>query len=999
MQTCRLFQPHPQPETARFGFTRFGFVPMLEHHLFNDVPAWRRQFRPTVLAGFSYRYDAELVPDLLLNIAPAIDGWVAFDDRGATEGFSSEPRRRRLLIERARELGATWVLGIDPDERIERGAATRIRDLTRERQRIVWEFNLREMFTPTAYRVDGVWGAKMQGRLFPVFDGPLCSERPLHGAWCAPPPSYSILPAGLNIYHLKMMSKSRRQARHDLYRHLDPTNRFQPAGYEYLVDEQGAELEQIPAGRDFIPHYDPAMDARLHMAEPASKPSGPAVARECEPQRANPMLAHQPAGTTVVSQMGQLRVSYGGRAVRDSKLAVVIIGLRAPKSLFDAVSSLMAQDAAAEIIVVNSGGGDAAAALAEHLHQVTLVEISEPVFVGAARNLGIHVSRAPFVAFLAADCIAAPGWVAERLKAHTDGQTAVGSLVQNDRPGNPFAWAAHLMTYGHRMAIGDGRAYGASYDRALFHRYGYFSETMMIGEDSEFHSRFDQSDYVTLQPDVRTIHRNPSGPLSFLADQWKRGTRARLMADFLRADFTVRYAIAAAVARVYRSIRSSATCLRGRERLAAMMSWPILPIGALAYLAGMVASYLKIIAAERRWRQAVAATRSGQHVVAMRLLTSAIALRPVTPRYHLDLAALLDREGKVDQAARELYASWDVERGSLPELYRGLAHPLTAADSVARAAIRLQIVLLFDRSEIELAEFLNAVDAQAARVERIDVLIVGATDRRLGAAPRRRLGESYGHFAKFASIEDARAAICGVEADPRSPDTSLVLVSSCSILPPSDWVSVLSALVLTYPEVDVFHGSCWPMQREPGGFLQSLCLDLGLFADAANNGGAFRFSRVANWACRKWPLGDGAPLVDDRGRLLASGTLINLIARAGGSSLYAPDWQMLFRVDTTLAEVLRSAYWDGYGSATHMLLTQGRDTKTQIPAGAGADGLRSTAWRFAQTNYRRWRHAKQNPLLRPPAFLLLLVAGASRQVGWLMGRRQRDKQISSDRMS
>ena len=47
-----------------------------------------------------------------------VDGWVAFDDRAATDLFSNEPQRRRLLIERASELGASWVLAIDPDEEL-----------------------------------------------------------------------------------------------------------------------------------------------------------------------------------------------------------------------------------------------------------------------------------------------------------------------------------------------------------------------------------------------------------------------------------------------------------------------------------------------------------------------------------------------------------------------------------------------------------------------------------------------------------------------------------------------------------------------------------------------------------------------------------------------------------------------------------------------------------------------------------------------------------------
>jgi hypothetical protein len=220
-----------------------------------------------VLAVFSYRYDAALVPDLLSNIEPIVDGWVAFDDRSATDLFSSEPKRRRLLIERAKELGASWILALDPDERIERDGATRIRAMTRERQRIIWEFALREMFTASSYRVDGVWGSKTQGRLFPAFDGPLCSDRLLHGAWCVAPTGYLVLPAGLNIYHLKMIAYNRRQARRDLYRHLDPHRLYQPSGYEYLTDEFGAEFETVPETRDFFPAHRDAGDPALHMAD------------------------------------------------------------------------------------------------------------------------------------------------------------------------------------------------------------------------------------------------------------------------------------------------------------------------------------------------------------------------------------------------------------------------------------------------------------------------------------------------------------------------------------------------------------------------------------------------------------------------------------------------------------------------------------------------------------------------------------------------------------
>jgi glycosyltransferase involved in cell wall biosynthesis len=966
---------------------------MLEHQLFNRMPAWHRRFRHMVLAVFSYRYDAELVPDLLANIASAVDGWVAFDDRNATDVFSNEPRRRQLLIERARELGATWVLGIDPDERIERGAATRIRGLTRECQRIVWEFNLREMFTPTAYRIDGIWGSKMQGRLFPVFDGPLCSAQPLHGSWCVAPPGYSVFPAGLNLYHLKMASAKRRQVRRDLYRYLDPAKRFQPVGYDYLLDEQGAELETIPPGRDFIPRHSEAADSKLHMADLASIQAGLHLATvpENELPRASFAVRHPPAGATVVSQMGQLSVSYGERANHDSKLAVVVIGLGAPKSLHGAVGSLLNQDVTPEIVVVNSGGGDARTALAGLHCRVTMVEIVDPVLVGAARNAGIQVSRAPFVAFLAADCIAAPGWVAERLRAHIDGNIAIGSVVENDKRGNPFAWAAHLMTYGHRMIAsgGFGRAYGGSYDRTLFDKYGYFSETMMIGEDSELHNRFEPPDFVSLHPGVRTIHRNPGGPVTFLIDQWRRGRRGYLMAEFLRADFSLRYIAAATISRVVRSVHVSATGLDGRERLRAMTSWPVLPFGALAYLAGMITSYSRGVAAERYRRKAAASARSGRSAIALQQLRRAMAWRPVTAQYHVALATLLDHADEVDQSARELYAAWDIDRGSLTELYYGSISALEPQEPRARSAIGLEVVVFFERSVPELAELLEAINAQRANVERLNVFVVDASGRAARSDEAKQLRKLYSQSLRFGSPEELRIALHVNEPSTDHSRTWIVGVSSSSDPPPPDWLSVLVAYVGTYPEVEIFHGCCRPTHGRGGHLIESLSVELSLFGRTDDNGGALRWGRSAAWACRKSLLSARAASINDGARLLDPRSLAECIMGAGASSLYAPDWQMRIRADTAVASLTRSAYRDGYDDASGKLAMRHRDLAKQDFLGSGVTGSIAAAWRFAHANYRRWKHAQRNLLLHPPAFLLLLLAGASRQVGWLAGRRDK----------
>lgn len=221
---------------------------------------------PSVYACFSYRFDAHLVPALLENLEPAVDGWIALDDRASGEAISSEADRRRRLVARARELGADWVLAVDPDERFEQGLAARLPALLRARRDVVWTFALRELWTPDRYRVDGLWGRKAVGRLFALAAGQVFSDQALHGPWYPLEPKPELRASGLNLYHLKMLTPDRRRARRDLYNSIDPERRWQAIGYDYLADESGLVLEAIPPGRGYHPPH--REDGGLWMAEP-----------------------------------------------------------------------------------------------------------------------------------------------------------------------------------------------------------------------------------------------------------------------------------------------------------------------------------------------------------------------------------------------------------------------------------------------------------------------------------------------------------------------------------------------------------------------------------------------------------------------------------------------------------------------------------------------------------------------------------------------------------
>jgi hypothetical protein len=222
--------------------------------------------RPRLLAVFSYRYDAHLVPAMLANIEPLVDGWIAYDDRASADVFSNEVARRSALLNAAVDAGAAWALAVDPDERFEQALAAALPTLcdAMEAPR-AYTFAMREMYSDRHYRIDGVWGQKRQARLLSLKHGLATPQGDLHLSWSSFIPAPQLGHTDYNIYHLKMITPARRKARADLYNFLDPERRMQHIGYDYLADDAGAQLEQIPAGREFLPPH--REDGGLWMAE------------------------------------------------------------------------------------------------------------------------------------------------------------------------------------------------------------------------------------------------------------------------------------------------------------------------------------------------------------------------------------------------------------------------------------------------------------------------------------------------------------------------------------------------------------------------------------------------------------------------------------------------------------------------------------------------------------------------------------------------------------
>ena len=274
------------------------------------------------------------------------------------------------------------------------------------------------------------------------------------------------------------------------------------------------------------------------------------------------------------------------------ELACAVLSLGDERGLIDAVRSLLDQSAPVEVVVVNSGGGDPAARLAAAQLDVRAVSVDGRLYPGAVRNIGIELTQAPFVAFLAADCIATPGWAVGRLREHRAGAVAVASSPGNAYPESKSASASMLLLHNRLLAVNapaQRLLYGLSYDRELFARYGRFREDLRAGEDTEFNARLG-SEVIVAADDVRTAHRYPTEPSAMLRDAYRRG---RLQAAMLGKITDSRPQSLRVASRGPRNVLRSLWCI-GRmqppERTRLLRAWPLVVIGGVVYAAGALSA-------------------------------------------------------------------------------------------------------------------------------------------------------------------------------------------------------------------------------------------------------------------------------------------------------------------------------------------------------------------------------------------------------------------------
>lgn len=221
------------------------------------------------MAGWRYE-PAWLVEEMRRNLAWA-DDVVVVDDRDRTDELWVHEGQYRMMQRQALiDAGIEpwdWVLVTSPDERWDRAAEQVIRRAITVRRRRIYAFPLREMWSATEYRIDGMWGGKWRPRLFPFLPDQRFTRKRIQTPPTPMERTYTnVRLPSVPIYHLENIHPDSRRERAIVYEALSPGSqrraangpywhRYDPDGryirrygYAYLADPRGARFKRIDRG-------------------------------------------------------------------------------------------------------------------------------------------------------------------------------------------------------------------------------------------------------------------------------------------------------------------------------------------------------------------------------------------------------------------------------------------------------------------------------------------------------------------------------------------------------------------------------------------------------------------------------------------------------------------------------------------------------------------------------------------------------------------------------
>ena len=190
-----------------------------------------------------------------------------------------------------------------------------------------------------------------------------------------------------------------------------------------------------------------------------------------------------------------------------------------------------------EVIVVDSGSDETGRIVAAEFPAVRLIRLEHRAFPGAARNVAIRSTNAPYCLMIDSDCVLKPDVIERMMARHREGEyAAVGGSLRNGTPRSPSGWIGYLLEFKEFMPSTPRRLVGmvptanVMYRRSAVEGAGYFDDRLRASEDTLLNSTIAGSGGIILfDPEIEVNHLNRTGWRGVLRYQIALGRSAALV--------------------------------------------------------------------------------------------------------------------------------------------------------------------------------------------------------------------------------------------------------------------------------------------------------------------------------------------------------------------------------------------------------------------------------------------------------------------------------------
>ncbi len=236
-------------------------------------------------------------------------------------------------------------------------------------------------------------------------------------------------------------------------------------------------------------------------------------------------------------------------------ISVIIPHLNQPEALARGLEALRLQQGMSqppEIIVVDNGSRELPTEICSRFENVLL--LSQPIpGPGPARNMGVAASHGDILAFVDADCVAAPDWLAtiEQHFAAAPDATVLGGDVRilQQNPNRPTMIEAYESVFAFRMKkyiqekgfTGGGNLAVRAW---VFRKVGNFLG-INIAEDTEWGQRASSMGYRVRYEPKMIVHHPARRNFAELTEKWDRHISHDLEEVRQHRDWTSRWLLRA----------------------------------------------------------------------------------------------------------------------------------------------------------------------------------------------------------------------------------------------------------------------------------------------------------------------------------------------------------------------------------------------------------------------------------------------------------------------